>query len=453
MLRSLQGKFLLLLLAVVAVGLSATFLLRELMVRDFREFLEGEMEDRVYWVAASLESSFEKNGGWRDDDVVERTVWALMLGMEIRLLDYKGNLRMDTDQAMERLSPLVKRRLAAISERRPEDEETRFVPYPLFLGGSEIGRLEVNFLEPRKESLFVSRSNRFLLISLVALGGLAMLLGVVFARKMTGPIRKLTSAASEISQGNLSSSVDISTGDEIQRLAETFNRMARNLVTQEALRRKLTSNIAHELRTPLSAIRGELEGMMDGLIPVRKESLQSLYAETGRLRTILDGIAELSRAEASSLTLKKEPVGLGEFLGNITGRFSSVFAEKGVSLALDCPEGLTAQADPDKLSQIVINLLSNALKATERGGRVTLRAFPLEGGSAIEVSDTGRGIGTEDLPFVFERFYRASEGGLGIGLTIVKELVEAHGGAISARSEPGKGSTFTVTFPAVHNLS
>jgi two-component system sensor histidine kinase BaeS len=464
MLRSLQAKFLLLLVAVVAVGLSATFLLRELMVKDFREYLEGEMEDRVYWVTASLESSFEKNAGWSRDDLIERTVWALMLGIELRLYDSDGVLRMDTDGAVETLSPLVRKRLAAISERRSAVGETGFVPYALFLGGTEIGRMEVRFLEPQKESIFVERSNRFLLISLLALGGLAILLSLVFSKRMTDPIKELTSAASQIAEGNLQrgqimkggqGGVRVSSGDELQRLAEAFNSMARTLVVQEALRKKLTSNIAHELRTPISAIRGELEGMMDGLIPVRKETLQSLYAEIGRLRSILEGIEELSQAEASSLTLNRRRIELENFLRNIADRFAKVFHEKGVALSLDCAPGLAVGADPDKLSQIVINLLSNALKATDSGGEVRVRAFaaPQPAGAGpgprvdIVVSDTGRGIRAEDLPFIFERFYRSSEGGLGIGLTIVRELVEAHGGRVEADSVPGRGSTFTVSLP------
>lgn len=451
MLRSLQAKFLLLLVAVVAVGLSATFLLRELMVKDFREYLEGEMEDRVYWVTASLESSYEKNLGWRQDDLIERTVWALMLGIELRLYDSEGALRMDTGTAVETLSPLVRKRLAAISERRSEAGSAGFVPYALFLGGNEIGRLEVRFLAPQKEGIFIERSNRFLLISLLALGGLAILLSLVFSKRMTDPIKELTAAASRIAEGNFEigrGGVRVSSRDELQRLSEAFNSMAQTLVVQEALRKKLTSNIAHELRTPISAVRGELEGMMDGLIPVRKETLQSLYAEIGRLRSILEGIEELSQAEASSLTLNRRRIELENFLRNIADRFAKVFHEKGVAISLDCAPRLSVNADPDKLSQIVINLLSNALKATDREGEVRLRAFAAGDAVKITVSDTGRGIKAEDLPFIFERFYRSSEGGLGIGLTIVRELVEAHGGRVDVESAPGRGSTFTVSLPA-----
>jgi len=448
MLKSLWAKFLLLLVAVVLVGLSSTLLLRELMVRDFREYLEGEMEDRAYWVAASLESSYEKKGGWDSEAVIDNTIWAYMLGIEIRLYGARGEPLMDMPRALESLPPLVQKRVAPLSERWDAGEGARFAPYALFLRGEEIGRMEARFLSPRKESLFVRRSNEFLVVSVIALGGTALLLSVVFSRMLTSPIKALTSAAARISGGDLRGRVETARRDEIGRLAEAFNRMAEALMTQESLRKKLTSNVAHELRTPLSAVRGELEGMIDGLIPAERENLKSLYDEIGRLRSVIDGIEDLSQVEASAMALKKRRLQLKPFLEAIVERYGPMFREKGVSLELLCEGGAAASADPDRLSQVVVNLLTNALKATPAGGSVRVKALSGEGGAALEVTDTGSGIAAEDLPHVFERFYRASEGGLGIGLTIVKELVEAHGGRIEVRSEPGKGSAFTVSLPS-----
>lgn len=447
MFKSLWVRFLLLLFAVSLIALSAAFLLRELMVRDFREYLEGEMEDRVYWVTASLESTYEKFSGWERQRIVEDAVWALMLGFDIKLYDTNGTLIIDTKSAIETLSPLVKKRVMAISESRTARGSGKYLPYILFLGGKEIGQLKVKFLRPKKESLFIERSNRLLLISLVALGGIAILLSVVFSRRLTNPIEGLTEAAVAIGDGELGMRVGIASRDEIGRLAGAFNRMAQSLQIQESLRKKLTSNVAHELRTPISAIRGELEGMIDGFIPPDREHLQSLYAEIGRLRNVLEAIEELSQAEASSLTLRRQEFEFCAFLGNIAERFSKVFRDKGVCLKLECREGLLVSADPDKLSQVVINLLSNALKAAKGGGNVKVRAWKRDSEIVMEVSDDGAGIKAEDLPYIFERFYRGSEGGLGLGLTIVRELVEAHGGRVTAASEYGKGSAFTVVLP------
>ena len=225
--------------------------------------------------------------------------------------------------------------------------------------------------------------------------------------------------------------------------------MAEQLAIQDALRKKLSANVAHELRTPLGAVRGELEGMIDGLIPPEKENLRSVYDEIGRMRIVLDGMEELAQAEASGLSLNIKVFEIKPFLLDITNRYRRMFEEVDVSLTLELKENLTVSADPEKLSQVVINLLSNSLQATPEGGNVTVSVSKVgDGGIRLSVADTGSGITPEIMPFVFERYYRVRDGGgLGIGLTIVKELVEAHGGRVTANSTPEKGSVFDVFLP------
>lgn len=293
----------------------------------------------------------------------------------------------------------------------------------------------------------MKRANRFLILSVVVLGGLSIVLSLIFSKKLTDPIKKLTAAARNISEGKITTRISISGNDEISNLARTFNTMSGNLEIQESLRKKLASNIAHELRTPLSSIQGELEGMIDGLIKIDKERLLSLLEETGRLKKIIEGLEELSKAEASILELKRQMINLKSFLSNIKERFEKLFTDKGIRLELECPDTLKLYADPDKISQIMINLLSNALKATKRDGDVRIKAGIRNTEVFIEVKDTGQGIKKEYLPFVFERFYKTSEGGLGLGLTIAKELADAHGGRIEVKSEYGKGSIFTLYLP------
>lgn len=448
MFKSLWGKFLILILAVSLISLSSAFFLRELMIRDFNEYLEGEMLDRVHWVTADLEGTFEKYAGWKEEVIVEDTIWALMLGLEIRIRNADGQVVMETEQAVNKLSPLMKRRVLGISNFRRSEGSEGFTLYPLFLSGKEIGQIEVRFLPPGKEGVFITRSNKFLLLSLLALGGIAFLLSIIFSRKLTNPIKKLASAAKAIGEGDLKSRAAISGHDEIGNLSRTFDRMAQVLETQESIRKRVISNVAHELRTPIAAMKGEIEGMMDGLLSIDREQLHSLYEETGRLKKIIEGIEDLSQAEASGLSLKKERMKLEPFLQHIIDRFGILFAEKRVSLGLECNGELTANADPDGLSQIVINLLSNALKATDSGGKVRLKGYRTPAGVSIEVADNGCGIRQEDLPFIFERFYKATDGGIGIGLAIARELVQAHGGKIEVKSEYGKGSVFTVSIPS-----
>jgi two-component system, OmpR family, sensor histidine kinase BaeS len=454
MLRSLWVKFLIILVSVSMISLASAFLLRELIIRDFQEYLEGGREDRIYKIMASIEGSYEKYSGWKEEELNENIIWALLLGYECKIMDTDNKEIINTNKALESLSPLMKRRILALSDFSFDERirnNKRFAVYPLFLGGKNIGHLDIKLLSSQdghaKETIFLKRSNRLLIISIFALGGLSVLLSFIFSRRLTDPVKKLTIAAKDISEGNIKSRVPVSGNDEIGKLSVAFNAMADNLEIQESLRKKLMSNIAHELRTPLTSIQGELEGMIDGLIKVDRERLLSLNEEAGRLKTIIEGIEELSIAEASALELRKHPINMKPFLVNIKDRFENLYSDKGVELELECEDNLTFHADPDRLSQIVINLLSNALKATEKGGGVQVKAGIEYGESFIEIKDTGQGMRKEEMPFIFERFYKVSEGGLGLGLTIAKELAEAHGGRIEVQSEYGKGSVFTVYIP------
>ncbi|NWF52430.1 MAG: HAMP domain-containing histidine kinase [Nitrospirae bacterium] len=447
MFRSIWIKFFIVLLIVSLFALSAAYILRELMIRDFRYYLEGEMEDKVYRVIANIEGSYEKYSGWNIDSLNENTIWALMLGLEIKIKDLNNRIIIDTETAFNKLSPSMQRRIKAITDIGLISKDKDFSPYPLFISGKEIGRLEVRFLYPEKEFFFIERSNRFLLFSLFAVGCAVTLFSIIFSRKLTEPIKKLDYAASAISAGDLKSRVEIAGSDEIKRLSETFNKMAENLEKQDLLRKKLISNVAHELRTPITVIKGEVEGMMDGLVPADKEHLLSLYEEINRIKKILDGIEDISQAEVSAMWIKKQKIHLKPFLKSIVERFSRIFIDKGINFEFINGEEIELNADPDRISQIVINLLSNALKATERGGNIWVKTGKHDSEVFIEIGDTGHGIKPDDLPYIFERFYKVSEGGLGLGLSIAKELAEAHGGRIVAKSTYGKGSSFTVFIP------
>ena len=215
MIKSLWIKFLLLLLLVSIIALSASLILRNLMIHDFREFMEGDQEDRVYWVTADLEASYDSAGRWQADTVRRDAVWAYMLGFETRLLDEKGSVVMDTDHALTALPALAKQRVAELSALRSAEETGPFIPYPLFIRDREIGRLEVRFIFPKRERVYIERSNMFLLIALGVLGGIVALLSVVFSGRMTRPLKKMASAAASISDGDFSKRVDVTTRDEL----------------------------------------------------------------------------------------------------------------------------------------------------------------------------------------------------------------------------------------------
>jgi two-component system sensor histidine kinase BaeS len=433
-------------LVVVLVAVTASLLFRNLVLEDFRRLQQGEMVDRIYWVTAALESSHERDGGWRRQTLEEEAVWAWRLGLEMRLLDHEGRLLMDSSQALESLSPLARKRLG----RLPTAENiggVPFEPYPLFLGGEEIGQLQVRSFAAGREELFVFRANRFLLWSSLALGGMALLIGILMARRLTAPVRSLAAAAEAIGQGDLAARVPVKGVDELATLSRSFNRMAETLELQESLRKTLYANAAHELRTPLAAMRGELEGMIDGLLPSSQQQLSSILEETRRLTTLVEGVESLVQAEATPLTLKRQALVLQDFLEALGARYGTLFEEKGVRLKTAVPPEVIVWADPDRLSQVVVNLLSNALRATDVGGEVVMSGRKVAGGTEMTVTDTGHGIGEQEIPFVFERFYRGSQGGHGIGLAIVREIVAGHGGTITVESRPGEGARFVMFFP------
>ncbi len=448
MFKSLWAKFFVLLLVVSLIGLSAALYTRQMMLGDFEAYLDGERLDRVYQIIASLEGSHERNHGWDRGDISHSAVRALMLGMEVRVRNAEGSIVMDTQQALEDLPPLMARRVLSLAGEEPLTGRGEFSPYPLFLGGKRIGTIEMKFLSRDRGQLFVQRSNRFLIISFLVMGGIAILASLFVSRRLTLPLKKLVEQTMAIRRGELTSRTEIASGDELGKLSHAFNEMADDLELQESLRRKLIANVAHELRTPLAAMRGELEGMIDGVLELDDDQLRSLYEETGRLRAMLDGIDDLTQAQASSLTLEKQHVELAGFLGNIGERFRTRAVGEGVRIRVQVEEDTVAWADPDRLSQIVINLLDNAIRATPEKGTVTLRSGRVENDTFIEVSDNGGGISDEEMPHIFERFFRGSGGGLGLGLTIVRELVDAHGGVITVNSEVGKGTKVRVTIPS-----
>jgi histidine kinase len=248
----------------------------------------------------------------------------------------------------------------------------------------------------------------------------------------------------------------VASDDELGQLAHSFNQMAATLEQTEALRRDLIANVAHELRTPLAGIKGYMEGILDGVLPAESNTYQQVYQEADRLQRLVNDLQELSRVEAGAFELVRRPLAIGELIGQTAARLRSQFEEKGVSLTMTIPTGLPPlQADEDRLSQVLINLVGNALQYTPSGGTVTITAkIQRPDTLLVSIHDTGLGIAAAHLPYLFNRFYRVDKsrsragGGSGIGLTIAKHLIEAHGGHIWAESEgEGQGSTFSFSLP------
>ncbi len=301
---------------------------------------------------------------------------------------------------------------------------------------------------------FQQQVDRSLWIAGGASAAIAVLLAVILAYQIVRPLRRLTRAAAGVGQGLGFERLKASGRDEVGDLTQAFNTMADGLERSERLRRQMVADIAHELRNPLTVIQGNLEAVLDGVAPMDKSALEAVHGEVLHLGRLVSDLRDLSTAEAKALTLSIQKVEVEPLLRSQIEVFRPKAGAQGVDISLDVPAGLpTVQADPGRLEQIVFNLLDNAMRYTPKGGGVKVSAESSDSWVIIAVQDSGAGISSEDLPHVFERFYRAdpsrarASGGSGLGLAIAKSLVEAHGGRLWVESEMGSGSIFRFTMP------
>jgi len=289
----------------------------------------------------------------------------------------------------------------------------------------------------------------------------AVLLSIIVSRRVVLPVQEMQAASQRIADGHYGERVGMPGRanredlDELGRLALSFNRMATQLQQTEALRLELIGNVAHELRTPLASIKGYMEGLIDGVLPSEATTFQQVHREADRLQRLVHDLQELSRFESGAYELDLRPTEPQRLIDGVVRRLGLQFEDKDVALEIDVPADLPPiRVDEDRIGQVLLNLIGNALQYTPSGGRVCLSARTEGDRVRFSVEDTGVGIPPEHLLHIFERFYRVDKsrsragGGSGIGLTIARHLVEAHDGQIQAASDgPGQGSTFSFTLP------
>jgi signal transduction histidine kinase len=328
---------------------------------------------------------------------------------------------------------------------------------PVMAGERRIGRVDISRDDGRlftaEEIQLRSQLLRTNLIAGVTSAAIALAVALYLAVTLSRPLRRIRAGAEAMGAGDLATRVPESGDDEIAAVAVALNRLAETLQQEEGLRKESVADLAHELRTPVMGILARVEAAQDGVLEDDAANLSAMHDEALRLSRLLDDLSALAEAERPGLLLDAEPVDLAAIARAQTAAFAGAFAEKGIALEADLRPA-EVNGEPKRLEQVVVNLLSNALRYTDTGGRVLVTVRPDDGAALLEVSDTGIGIAEEDLPRVFTRFWRGEKsrsrdtGGAGIGLSIVKELVQAHGGAVEVESTPGQGSLFRVTLPA-----
>jgi signal transduction histidine kinase len=306
-----------------------------------------------------------------------------------------------------------------------------------------------------QEQAYLDRTNQALTLAALGAALLALVVGFLLARTLTRPLRALTLATEKMAGGDLNQQVTITSRDEIGELAGSFNRMSREVARANQLRKQMTADIAHDLRTPLTVIAGYVESMRDGDLAPTPERLDTIYAEIERLQRLVSDLRLLAHTDAGELRLNLQSLRPKELLESAAASFKLSAEQKGITLTVDVSDDLPLiQADESRMNRVLANLISNALRHTPSGGSVSILATRRDKNILLTIADTGEGIPPADLPHIFDRFYRADKSradadgpSSGLGLAIAKALVEAHGGRIWAESEKRKGTRMRVELP------
>jgi two-component system sensor histidine kinase BaeS len=346
-----------------------------------------------------------------------------------------------------------------VGDRVPESDLRLGVPI------TEDGKL-IGILLPRSvpfegqppEVEFIESTNRTLLYGALMAAIIALLLGIFLSRTLTRPIRELTQATHAVSEGDLSQQVPIRSNDELGELAKAFNKMSTELSRSVNIRKQMTADIAHELRTPLSLILGHAEAVHDGVLPPSRENFEIIREEAERLEHLVNDLRILSLADAGELSINPQTVESERLLQEVAAIYQYQTQRKNITLDLDIASPLSnIEVDPGRMTQVLTNILDNALRHTPEGGRILLSAKDTNDQVELAIEDSGPGLKAEDIDRIFDRFYRTDssrqreDGGSGLGLAIARSIVQAHGGQLSAESEEGKGLKVIVRLPQKSN--
>ena len=466
---NLFGEVMVALILAVAVALATAGILASRGAGAAAQgYAEGILEQQATPLA--LEAATRRSAGDSWDEI---QLWldnampgngAMMQGGMGRMGINTGRGRqamMGRSPAYSLVAPATGAPLAALGT--PATAHAQTLGIPVVVDGETVALL-TPLLEPSGMTAageaFIAEVNRAVLLAALAAGLVALAAGALLAASILRPLQRVEQTVAAIAQGDLSARVHNQSRDEVGRLAAGVNTMAAALEEQEQLRQRLVADIAHELRTPLSVVQGNLQALLDGVYPLNREEVQTIFDETRLLTRIVTDLHDVAQAEAHRLRLTTERLDAAEVLHALADRFRPVAEQQGITLQLHAPAGLCLSADPERLQQVLHNLVGNALRHSPVGGHIALSA-----GSApsafvrLSVRDSGPGIAADDLPHIFDRFYRAEKdrarnpamsdltAGAGLGLAIARALVEAQGGHISVESAPGQGATFHVDLP------
>ncbi len=445
------------LLLVASVSLISNLLLRS----QFEQYMMRQQETKNREIVSQISQQMIQSHSEISREQALETVGvsALERGVIVKVSDLSGTVLWNAMVHNGGFCQQMLKNMAEEMQSRSPNFKGQYEErtYTLYSGTTKIGTAQIGYYGPfyysSSDAEFINTLNQVLVIIGICSLFLAVLLGFYMAGRISSPIAQAIGAAENIAKGNYKEKIPTDSGTkELNRLTASINRLSDELQNQETLRKRLTTDIAHELRTPLAALQGNMEALIDGVWEPDKERFESCLEEILRLSRLVSDLERLAQLEDQNSSLNLSDTDLKELAEKTVASFQAEALKKRIAVAVTGPS-VTVQADSDKISRVFVNLLSNAVKYTPDGGRVQIGLSREDGHARIRVEDTGTGIAAEDLPYIFERFYRTDlsrssrSGGAGIGLTIVKAIVELHHGEITVHSEPGKGTAFEVLLP------
>ena len=465
--KSLRSHFLLLYLFLAVIsGIVVPVLCLRLSANAFRDYQIRRRQEDIENLAESLTRLYSEEGGkWQRRRIMDilhpAPQWT---GMKITLLDANNNVVLSIRP--NQMMPPRRIDNESVNESSNETSSVNIEHINIKLGRvKNIGTLEIERRIPsgRFEFHYLSYLMRYTLagalITIIAACGL----GYMVAGKLSRPVIRAIERTKKIAGGNydIAETQQEEAGlvgiRELDALTKGVEYLGRSLSGQEKLRQRLMTDVAHELRTPLTVAMTQIEAIADGILEPTPERLNKCVDEMKRLGELIKNVEALSRLEGEANVIHKENTDMKKFLASAFESFTPVFTKSNIKLTSELEDDITCEIDRDKFRHIIDNLMSNALRYTNSGGHVKIKLFRDNHDAIIEVSDTGIGISQEDLPTIFERFYRADEsrtrvtGGSGVGLAIVKAAVDAHGGKITVESVKGEGSTFRIRLPSIED--
>lgn len=434
----------------VATALIAAFVITITWRRQFDVYVQRGVQERAEAVATVVAREYELAGSWQAVTFVNFIHFGIAADLSVQILDADGNLIAYTVDRMGRMR---------MGGTPPEGTQVN-ARAEIVVAGEVVG--EVLVAQNTPGGLLTERDIWFRRVSLVGLAVaaaiavvLASLAGVLYARGIVRPIEAVTRAAEAIRRGDRSARTGMTGGDPVADLGATFDQMADAVEAERRFEQQLTADVAHELRTPLQAIQATVEAMQDGVLPTDEERLGLIHDETMRLGRLVGSILELSRLETGSAPITLAPLDVSAPVAVAIESSRALMESTGHALEESVARGLVVLADGDRLTQAVGNLLANAARYTPEGGLVRVRLLRDGAEAVIEVADTGIGVAEEDTERVFQRFWRGdparsrASGGLGIGLAVVREIVERHGGSVGVHPSDLGGAAFVIRLPLV----